>query len=218
MKLAKSPQSLRLHFETRRTAVPFMYIFAQPMEEEQINRIQTQSHRRERGFSRKSSSSSSNANSEESKKDSIMLGEVEGFRSLENALKQAASPSSIGIKNQHQDDSTREAEPEELCGLKLTVRNRINGEDVERPSSLTREDVWEVAYIAEEMEDAEARRMYRSCRKRKKAALSSDTDPEMNSFFKILKEYSLKGKEWREEQDATDHGTPKMLFQPIQKP
>lgn len=38
---AKYPEkSLRLHFETRGTDVPFMYIFAEPMEEEQIMEIQ----------------------------------------------------------------------------------------------------------------------------------------------------------------------------------
>jgi hypothetical protein len=38
---AKYPEkSLRLHFETRGTDVPFMYIFAEPMEDEQIAEIQ----------------------------------------------------------------------------------------------------------------------------------------------------------------------------------
>ncbi|KAL1954772.1 hypothetical protein VTO42DRAFT_720 [Malbranchea cinnamomea] len=34
-------QSLRFHFETRETTVPFMYIFAEPLTEEEIDEIQT---------------------------------------------------------------------------------------------------------------------------------------------------------------------------------
>ena len=39
--LLTSPQSLRLHFETREAQTPFMYIFAEPVTEDQITAIQT---------------------------------------------------------------------------------------------------------------------------------------------------------------------------------
>ena len=38
---ANAPQSLRLHFETRKAQTPFMYIFAEPVTEEQMTAIQT---------------------------------------------------------------------------------------------------------------------------------------------------------------------------------
>jgi len=46
-------KSLRLHFETRDVDTPFMYIFAEPVTEEQVQEIQTQNNEKVEAFQRK---------------------------------------------------------------------------------------------------------------------------------------------------------------------
>ncbi len=45
-------QSLRIHFETREVQTPFMYIFAEPVTEEQVAKIQSQNHDKIKEFER----------------------------------------------------------------------------------------------------------------------------------------------------------------------
>ena len=51
--LAHLSQSLRLHFETRDVQTPFMYIFAEPVTEEQVEEIQSQNNAKIQEFERK---------------------------------------------------------------------------------------------------------------------------------------------------------------------
>jgi len=96
-------RTLRLHFETRNTVVPFMYIFAEPVTEEQMHEIQTnrreeieEFERRVLGLQPKESPSADPTESSSSNIDGEQAAEPTESSSFDNDPEQALSEA-----NQH---------------------------------------------------------------------------------------------------------------------
>ena len=101
----------------------------------------------------------------------------------------------------------------EVSAWTLTIRNKVNGEYVDRPRNLTREDQWTIEYALEDVpEQNRAQRLYQACKVRRRKALSSakrdDADPWNDRYLGYLRELSRKGKEWREHQNKVDSREP----------
>ncbi|CAK7272032.1 hypothetical protein SEPCBS57363_004928 [Sporothrix epigloea] len=80
----------------------------------------------------------------------------------------APSPSSTSTS----DSSTEPAE--ELLGMIVTIRNKVNGHYVTRPSSLSKSDTWTVEYAMEEIPHKRAQGLYEMLKKRRRELLSRD--------------------------------------------
>lgn len=138
---AKFPnKSLRLHFETRAAPVTAMYVFAEPMEEEQIDKIQSKSKSKIAEFERK------------------MMGieaREEKATATEEETRDDAAPLPL------REDGTHAP----LYAATILVGSIVNGERVERPTRLTSEDDWSVEYLFKEMDDpAAAWATYAQCK------------------------------------------------------
>lgn len=212
---AKFPnKSLRLHFETRTVPVPAMYVFAEPMEEEQIDNIQSKSKGKIAEFERK----------------------MMGIEAREEKAK--------ATENEFPDDATSLPLREDgthapLYAATILVGSIVNGERVERPTRLTPEDDWSVEYLFKEMEDpAAAWATYAQCKgKREKVfsraimtddeggAESLDTEPNsemyehdgslrtFESFFhEKLRRMAEKGREYRSKLDKLEKDTGKVVY------
>jgi hypothetical protein len=217
-------QSLRFHFETRNTTTPLMYIFAEPVNEEDIRLIQdsrkdeiaeiekrifgmagTQTARPENevetgsepsAVAALSSSNSSTTDSDVAFFDSI--GE-----SLEKSMKSSAA-----------DDANRESASEtisdtkEVLGMVLTVRNKVNDQIVLRPADLQASDKWTVDYTLTDMgRPGRAWELYSACKQRRKTELSrsdEEQDSAANYYLRKIKEITRQGAKWRKEQDELD--------------
>ncbi|CAK7245250.1 MAG: hypothetical protein STHCBS139747_006823 [Sporothrix thermara] len=67
------------------------------------------------------------------------------------------------------------AEPtQELLGMIVTIRNKVNGRYVTRPTSLAKSDTWTVEYAVEEIQDKRAQGLYEMLKKRRKELLSRE--------------------------------------------
>lgn len=81
IRFAHLPQSLRIHFETRDAQTPFMYIFAEPVTEEQVTEIQSQNdakiqefERNNLGLTRGDDSETDDTQEDDSKWENIQAG------------------------------------------------------------------------------------------------------------------------------------------------
>ncbi|KAL6849405.1 hypothetical protein ACO1O0_008945 [Amphichorda felina] len=101
----------------------------------------------------------------------------------------------------------------ELMGLYITVRNKVDGQFVERPDDSEPELDWKVEYTVNDMEDEKAREIYSSMRSRRYQALNNDTVERsehskawQDSYRVRLKEMAKKGESYRRRMEEAQQG------------
>jgi hypothetical protein len=105
-----------------------------------------------------------------------------------------------------------------VLAMTLTIRNKVNGEYIQRPIDLSKEEKWTVEYALAEVPDSNrARLLYEATKRRRSVALSSEKKLQGSSrnhqYIEKLRGLSTKGREWRESQSKVDEaqGPPKVL-------
>ncbi|KAK2628470.1 hypothetical protein QTJ16_001573 [Diplocarpon rosae] len=312
---AKYPeQSLRLHFETRDTATPFTYIFAEPISEPEIETIQATNKAKIEEFEKEvlgiftkdltpeeqqEQWDKIRASVEESmEKDAVLVtldeeeeqnesedilatnsleedfheedgdevGDV-GMESVETleVVEIASTHSEVSkLENSEEDVDTfdadevaesddQETEPveynrtsadevaaeehfedaseskaadaadpsdsingrsatmPEVLAMTLVIRNKVNGNYVERPCNLSEKDRWEVEYSLSEIPGVKrVASLYGATRTRRFRATTKTVDLKADSrnniYIQNIKKYNAKGRAWREAQDKIDQG------------
>lgn len=101
----------------------------------------------------------------------------------------------------------------ELLGMYVTVRNRVNGEYVDRPTDIKKEDDfdWSVQYHITELPDKRARTIYSKIKQRRKKVLApqpSDRWGWDRMFQGKLSALSKKGEQYRELRTQQEAGSP----------
>jgi hypothetical protein len=214
---AKFPnKSLRLHFETRATPLTAMYVFAEPMEEEAINEIQSKSKEKIAAFERK------------------MMG-IEAREDATDATKDE-SPDATSAAPSLLENGTHAP----LYAATILVGSIVNGERVERPERLRPEDDWSVEYLLKEMDDpAAAWATYAQVKAKRHTTFSravstddeggaeslDDVEPNVemhdddgsvrtfeNFFLEKLRRLAEKGREFRKNMDELEHGQDKVVY------
>lgn len=96
-------------------------------------------------------------------------------------------------------------ETPELLGMILTIRNKVNGEYVERPENLRRTDKWEVEYSLENMPSLRAENIYKQVVQRRRKTLDDQEDRDKawyEMFQGALDKYTTKGRRHRQKEIA----------------
>ena len=98
--------------------------------------------------------------------------------------------------------SVLKEESPELLGMILTIRNKVNGEYVERPEHLRRLDKWEVEYSLEDLPTLRAESIYKMVVQRRRATLDNGQDGERDKqwyemFQGGLDKFTRKGRAYR---------------------
>ncbi|EFR03517.1 mitochondrial membrane protein Pet127 [Nannizzia gypsea CBS 118893] len=182
-------QSLRFHFDTRETQNPFMYIFAEPMTEEDITKIQERNLDEIQAYEKRVFYPEL---LEAQQKDSL-ASETENPTEQEPELKESASGDEI--------------DPEKpLLAMALSIRNFVNGNEVDRPTKFTANDTWTVKYQLAHFGKERGWTLYNACKKRRSRFLGALEDDEApNSAFKErLNAISKDGQKWRDEMDKIE--------------
>ncbi|POR36019.1 mRNA degradation protein, mitochondrial [Tolypocladium paradoxum] len=108
-------------------------------------------------------------------------------------------------------DAQGEQEPE-LLGMYVTIRNRVNGKFVERPSSPDKEFDWAIQYAITELPDKRAQRIYSKIKKRRKTVLSQDPNARSADWYRMFKGnlpiITKKGERYREMRTQQEAGNP----------
>lgn len=191
-------QSIRFHFEAREATeanAPFMYVFAEPMADVKIRRIQS------------------------SRKQMINEYEDRLFNPQSTESKQAKarldSPSASLEEPQDGEPVAKNEEDSKtqgLVGWKLTVRNLVNGIQVAQVQDLTPEDSWDIEYSLVPLDGNSAERNYKLCKGRRQSMMDAlnKEDSMADWYVRRLLRLSQEGAEWRRVQDEFE-ATRKMI-------
>ncbi|TVY48018.1 mRNA degradation protein, mitochondrial [Lachnellula occidentalis] len=103
-----------------------------------------------------------------------------------------------------------------ILAMYLTIRNKVNGDFVERPNNLKPEDEWKLEYSLAEIPDAEkAHTLLKASRKRRHEALTKDHragNARNDDFLATIKAMSDRGRLYRKEIDNKEKKEPKKVF------
>ncbi|KAI8950783.1 mitochondrial protein Pet127-domain-containing protein [Xylaria longipes] len=105
----------------------------------------------------------------------------------------------------------QKTEESELLALTLTVKSKVNGAYVDRPSKLRDQDNWNIEYEIQEMEQPRAQRIYEQIKERRRKALydTGDKDTEWYKMFQgQLEKLTQKGRAFREKESQVSEGRP----------
>lgn len=208
-------KSLRFHFETRDAQIPFMYIFAEPVTQEEIQAIQTKNQAEIEEFQRRVLNLGPKKETEDSTtsagpSDTESQGAQNSKDSPESSDVEADDLDSSSAKDEQvpQDLAADQEPPRDLLAMVLTINNKVNGKLVERPVNFTAEDKWSVTYELAEFEGQAAWLLYKACQKRRQKALEGrgedETDVAGNGYIRKLREISQQGRLWRAQEDKLD--------------
>lgn len=222
---AKYPEtSIRFHFEAReatKASPPYMYVFAEPVTEDEIRKIQTTSKQEieayeERLFNPHRFSKGKGA----SGLDTVQLsttdndgtpttqGEDRGeniafFENMMGIERSEKTPPGDDLFGEEEIDTSPE---KDILAWKLTVQNYVQNQMVVRPIDLQSSDSWAVKYQLEPQSLAMGKRNYTLCKNRRKSVLRfpQDEDEAVGYYIQQLVNISHEGKKWRRMQDESD--------------
>lgn len=214
---AKFPEkSLRFHFETRVAPVTALYVFAEPMEEEDIDKIQSASSEKIAEFERKMMGI-------EPREDNANVDEEEP--SLPKTSEAPTAPKS----DTHAP----------LYAATILIGSNVNGWRVERPEKLKPTDEWSVEYLLKEMENpADAWATYEQCKAARRKALDFtvmmddeggaegfEDEPNFeihtqdgrvrmfdDFYLEMLRKLAEQGREFRKKLDEMEDGKEKVVW------
>ncbi|ROT39187.1 Pet127-domain-containing protein [Sodiomyces alkalinus F11] len=121
-----------------------------------------------------------------------------------------------GAASSAEESSATPEEPEEpedeILGMHLMVRNKVNGEYVDRPDGTVPNLRWTVEYSLEEIPTKKARKIYKAIQDRRKKALQSDSIEQDRQWYHMWKgklaQLSARGRRFRERQEAKGRKEP----------
>ncbi|KAL9030071.1 MAG: hypothetical protein Q9196_001762 [Gyalolechia fulgens] len=102
----------------------------------------------------------------------------------------------------------------EVLAFTLTIRNKVNGAYVLRPTNLRSRDKWSIEYSLDEVANPQrATSLYHACQLRRKKKLDagqerSKDDDQVDGYIRRLRQLSRAGAQWRRRQDEQDRKLP----------
>ncbi|KAL3457826.1 mitochondrial protein Pet127-domain-containing protein [Aspergillus heterothallicus] len=216
---AKYPnRSLRFHFETRPTNTPYMYIFYEPVTEEEIEAIQNTNKAEIDAMQRKI------LNMEPEDESDSTITESDDQASEVLASSEEASVEPLSEEEQESRDSlntTSDADADapktqtrEVGAMTLTISNRVNGQPVPRPENFTDKDQWVVEFEMSDLEGPEVAKWYKGCQSRRRVAHQGTGRDwrASSSFHRRLKDLAKRGRELRKTQEKLDRKLGKLVL------
>ncbi|KAF1971731.1 Pet127-domain-containing protein [Bimuria novae-zelandiae CBS 107.79] len=241
-------QTLRLHFHTHKSSrgnPPFMYIFAEPVTEEEADAIQNKNQEAYKAFERdvvgiKKDDPALQAEWHEiqDRVDEELDGDGEGEVAEMKEAKEveavdeseASDQGSVASSTEEGTEQADEPLVEEvkkersetpkgpLIGWTLAVRHRLNGSYVERPQSLEPNDSWTIEYHIRELNEDDRWNLYEKVKTKRNKLIGEareETSASLQTYRALINKYTEKGRKWREEQDALAAQTEAKVFQPL---
>lgn len=211
--------SLRFMFETRDATKTdpngIMRVFAEPMSDEKIKKIQSEGKNRveeyEKNLANGTLPQPGQAN-----------GQNMGGQTLESKL----SPSTLESNSadvafleeimRGDPPKSKAAESDvtdKVACWTIKIHNVVNGRPVVRPNNISSSDQWQVKYSIDRIADSTARGLYNSCKVRRAATMGWDPDASKNNFFiQRIRQMNEAGRIWRDEQDELDSQREKVVL------
>jgi len=212
-------QSLRFHFQTmdkdRVESVPYMYIFAEPVTDEEVQRIQESKKEQIEEMNQKML-----ADGQSNEEPSASVESVDSSASEQEQEAPSPGQQSNAADVEFLDQITQPASKMKektlvsLLGWKLTIRNIVNGEPVVRPNHLIEEDEWKVEYNLTPLGDTLADKQYTALKNRRASAFEQvrRENAPVSGYLRGLYNLSDAGRKWRVEQNELDAEREKVVL------
>jgi hypothetical protein len=195
-------QSLRFHFETRDAATPFMYIFAQPVTDEQIHAIQTKNQAEVQAMQNR-------------------LLNPEQLTSKVTEPDEWPSDATPAAEISEDQPSQPDEYDENVLAMTLLTKNKVNGEPVDRPTDFRSHDTWTVDYELNELNPKQGNTLLKMCKRRRAAVLEKSDDDadnaDRNWFLGRLKNLAEEGRKFRERENKKDRQDGIVVFEDLRK-
>jgi hypothetical protein len=211
-----------------------MYVFAEPVTEEQADKIQSAGEEAQKKFAEnvvgiKKDDDKLKAAWQDVQNDvDEQVQEDENLTSVSEAEEETqivgedateASEENVAATEASAEDvaATEDTPKGPLMGWTLTVRSRVNGEYVERPM-LEDEDEWEIEYHLKEIPESQRWKLYGALKERRRQLVGQkeeEADKGLKHYLDLIKRYSKRGRKWREEQDAIDRARGIQMYRPL---
>lgn len=209
---------------------PFMYIFAEPVTEEQADAIQNKNREAYRAFERDVVGLK--------KDDPALQAEWHKIQEqvneeLDDVESQESEKAEGGEVDGDSTPSTTEQELVEdaqapgpgsaqppLMGWTLVVRHRLNGSYVERPENLKPMDSWTVEYHVREINEDDRWPLYEKVKEKRDKLIGEARDSPsakagIEKYRQVIKKYTNRGREWREGEDALAAQSQPEVYRPL---
>ena len=216
-----------------------MYIFVEPVTEEQADEIQDAGEAAQKEFARNVIGLENDNPETQASWQEIQDGVDEQIDSDQNTLPEMESEAEVPVQDEEPliniedatEDTTEDtgtsaddlADPaadsdRPLFGWTLTVRSMVNGGYVDRPENLCEEDEWKIEYHMKEIPDTRQWQLYNALKERRRQLVGlrdEEADKSLKHYRDMIRRFSERGRVWRAEQDRIDAGKVPLLFQPL---
>lgn len=197
-------QSLRFHFDSRDTVTPFMYIFVEPVTQDEIHAIQNKNKKEIEEYQNRLLNIIP-------KEDPVTDESQETATTTESEDSSTSNvyDSSLPPDSTFTPETATTPEPKgPLLAYCLTAKNIVNGKTVARPENFTSHDLWTVDWELNELNDTQGRHLYKQCQIRRQRALSDRGEEELDSFantyLRNLQKLSRQGRVYRANENKRD--------------
>lgn len=219
-----------------------MYVFAEPVTDEQADEIQSAGEAAQKEFARnvvglgkddpktqadwreiqddvdeQVGEDQNSTSTSEGPKD--ILTEEESRTGSERLSEEGSEEETKETATTKGPDSTPTATSEgPLMGWTLTVRSLVNGGYVERPTNFTSDDEWKIEYHMKEIPEENRWKLYNAVRERRRQLVGLDdeeADKNLKTYRDLISRFSRRGRKWREEQDKIDQEKGVEIFRPL---
>ena len=223
-------QSLRLHFDTRDTKTPFMYIFIEPVTEEETVRIQTMNRDKIEQWEQNllksgmTGQEGQEVNVEQDATSAILApvnaterpdtspletqSKSEGnISELGQTLSQASFTDTNEVSDTAQEQSGPEQPQKPILAYELFTHSHVNNHYVIRPSNdFPSSAKWDVSYELNPItNEARAQALYIACKTRRQKEFSGDRKLGGDTYYKnILRRMTEEGRQFREEMNKLE--------------
>ncbi|KAJ4303082.1 hypothetical protein N0V90_001973 [Kalmusia sp. IMI 367209] len=222
---------------------PFMYIFAEPVTEERADEIQNQNQEAHKAFARdivgigkddpeiqkEWHEIQDRVDEEVSGQDKEVAEEEDGQAHEGEGIDQdLPAESSEAPSEEVEEASTEGARTADipptptgpLMGWTLAVRHRVNGSYVNRPESIESGDAWTIEYHIRELNEEDRWALYEKVKSKRNDLIGEERDREdrkarMEKYREVIKRFSVRGRKWRDEQDALAAQVEQQVYQPL---
>ncbi|KEF61684.1 uncharacterized protein A1O9_03252 [Exophiala aquamarina CBS 119918] len=204
--------SIRFHFESReatKVSPSCMYVFAEPVSEDEVRNIQTAKRDEIEAYERRlfNPTTASQASTDDGQT-AMSHGEDPSNGPGQHPITEdvAFLENMMGVEKEDRKGSSEPVREKEILAWKLHIRNSVNGKVVQRPENLRGSHSWEVEYSLEPQSKAMGHRNYLLCKNRRKAVLEfpQAEDKAAGFYIQQLVEMSRAGKMWRRKLDEFD--------------
>jgi hypothetical protein len=167
-----------------------MYIFAQPVTNEQIHAIQTRN----------------------SAEIDALQNKLLGLETIESKVQEPGenrTTPSAEVESAETTGSTADEEYDpNLLAMTLLTKNYVNGELVERPTGLSKKDTWTVDYELNELNPKQGNAILQMCKTRRRNVLEKGDEEDVNTqnaeFLQRLRNISEQGRVFRARENERD--------------